>query len=396
MQRARLEVADVVRAHRSSYQASRGGVLGASERKVLDAIVRCRTASHGGHVLRCNECAHEQISYNSCRNRHCPKCQAAARSEWLDEREQELLPVQYFHVVFTIPKQCALLAYQNKKVVYGILFQAASATLREVAASERYLGAEIGVLAVLHTWGQNLHHHPHVHCVVPGGGIVPDGTRWVHCRDGFFLPVRVLSRLFRGKFLDLVRRAYARGDLAFRGELVQFGARAAFRAWLSPLYEKEWVVYAKRPFGGPSHVLRYLARYTHRTAIANNRLVSLKDGKVSFLWKDYAHNCRRRVMTIDATEFLRRFLRHVLPKGFVRIRHFGLLANRHRAAKLHLCRRLLEANEPSEPTASAAPSHDPPLPTCPTCEKGVMIRVLDFQPGRLPRACRDPAAEVMS
>lgn len=401
MARPPLEVADVVRAHRADYESSHGGILPGHERRVLDDIECCRTAALGGHVLRCNECGHEEIAYNSCRNRHCPKCQAAARTDWLADRERELLPVEYFHVVFTLPKEIAPLAFQNKRLVYGMLFQAASETLREVAASEKHLGAEIGVLAVLHTWGQNLQHHPHVHCVVPGGGLAPDGAKWVPCRSGFFLPVRVLSTLFRGKFLDRLKRAFVSDDLVLHGGLAKLDNDAVFRAWLSPLYEKDWVVYSKRPFGSPARVLKYLARYTHRTAIANSRLVALRDGNVSFLWKDYAHGCRRRVMTLTAVEFLRRFLRHVLPKGFVRIRHYGLFANRHRYEKLAVCRQLIEAgSSPSDavdaagkPPPASSPSNDPG-PRCPCCDDGIMIRVLDFEPGQPIAACRDPTAEA--
>lgn len=390
MGRPTLEVADIVREHRSAYEALRGGDLPATESRVLDDIVHCRTAFFGGHLLRCNECGHEDISYNSCRNRHCPKCQAAARAEWLAEREKELLPVQYFHVVFTIPREIAPLALLNKKLVYGILLQSSAETLREVAARPRYLGAEIAILSVLHTWGQNLQHHPHVHCVVPGGGISPDGSQWKHCRDGFFLPVKVLGNLFRGKFLARLRVAHDQGLL----ELPHATAESPpFRQWLSALYEKDWVVYSKRPFGGPEQVLRYLASYTHRTAISNHRLVSLRDGNVSFLWKDYAHGCRRRVMTLTATEFLRRFLMHVLPKGFVRIRHYGFLANRHRAGKLELCRKLLRSDDAGSESAG---NHGEPKVLgdtfpCPVCDSGLMCRVYRFEAGEAPPASPSPS-----
>ncbi|MCP5066301.1 MAG: transposase, partial [bacterium] len=269
MGRSTLEVADIVREHRDAYEALRGGSLSATESRVLDDIVHCRTAFFGGHLLRCNECGHEDISYNSCRNRHCPKCQAAARVEWLTQREKELLPVQYFHVVFTVPKQIASVAFQNKKVVYDILLQTSAETLRQVAATPKYLGAEIAVLSVLHTWGQNLQHHPHVHCVIPGGGIAADGSHWKRCRDGFFLPVHVLGSLFRGKFLARLRTAYDKGLLEFHRGTAELTERSRFKEWLSALYEKDWVVYAQRPFGGPEHVLRHLAHYTHRTATSH-------------------------------------------------------------------------------------------------------------------------------
>jgi len=387
MGRSTLEVADIVRAHRGAYEAQRGGNLSTTECRVLDAIVRCRTAALGGHLLRCSDCGNEDISYNSCRNRHCPKCQAAAKAEWLDAREEELLPVQYFHVVFTLPKEIALVALLNKKVVYDILFQASAQTAREVAANPKHLGAEIAILSVLHTWGQNLHHHPHVHCVIPGGGIATDGKEWKHCRSGFFLPVKVLSRLFRGKFLAGLRAARDKGLLEFHHSIVELGDEATFNEWLSGLYQKNWVVYAKRPFGGPVHVLRYLARYTHRTAISNHRILSLHEGKVSFLWKDYAHGCKRRVMSLAATEFLRRFLMHTLPKGYVRIRHYGFLANRHRADKLELCRELLQSSAkaqdlPGPVTDDAAVSLYP----CSRCDGGTMHRVCKFEAGEIPRA----------
>ena len=390
MGRPTLEVADIVREHRSAYEALRGGNLPVTEHRVLDDIVHCRTAYFGGHLLRCSECGHEDISYNSCRNRHCPKCQAAARADWLAEREAELLPVQYFHVVFTIPKEIAPVALLNKKAVYDILLQTAAETLREVAANPKHLGAEIAVLSVLHTWGQNLQHHPHVHCIVPGGGIAPDGSQWKHCRNGFFLPVRVLGRLFRGKFLARLRAASDRGLIEFHHSVAELADASNFKQWLSALYKKDWVVYSKRPFGGPEHVLRYLASYTHRTAISNHRLVSLREGRVSFLWKDYAHHCRRRVMTLSATEFIRRFLMHVLPKGFVRIRHYGFLANRHRSEKLELCRKLLRQGEGVSDAGERQAQEDEPLDTfpCPVCEDGVMHRIYRFEAGEAPTTIR--------
>ena len=350
-----------------------------SEVRVLDAIEHCRTAALGGHVDRCDQCGHQEISYNSCRNRHCPKCLEGARRKWLEARESELLPVPYFHVVFTIPHELAVIAQQNRKAIYKILFNTAWETLRQVAADPKHLGAEIGVLAVLHTWGQSLEHHPHVHCVVTGGGIAPDGQRWVACRNGFFLPVRVLARLFRGKFLHRLKRAFDRSLLNFKGSLAGLTERAAFAAYLRPLYETPWVVYPKPPFGGPEYVLRYLARYTHRVAISNGRLISLHEGKVSFRWKDYAHGCRHRLMTLSAVEFLRRFLLHVLPQGFKRIRQFGLLANRHREQKLAQARKLLKAAAcstiPEEHVDDKKESTETPQHKCPVCGQGTMIRL---------------------
>lgn len=343
----------------------------------------------GGHVERCDRCGHLEVSYNSCRNRHCPKCLASAQSEWLSHRENDLLPVGYFHVVFTIPRELAAVALQNKKIVYNILFRSASETLRQVAADPKHLGAEIGFLAVLHTWGQNLEHHPHVHCIIPGGGISRDGTQWVRCRDTFFLPVKVLSRLFRGKFLHYLLEAFKKGKLKFHGQLFALRSARAFRSHLAPLYTKDWFVYSKPPFGGPAQVLRYLARYTHRVAISNRRLISMKNGNVSFLWKDYAHGCRKRVMTLSAVEFMRRFLTHILPKGFMRIRHFGFLANRSRAQKLQQCRRLLSARaldpDSTDPAAGGPEPPDNPherTVRCPACKTGHMIQVYTLKPSQ--------------
>lgn len=388
--RHQLEVADVVRAHRADFYAARRGHVAPAEFKVLDAVERCRTASLGGHVGRCDSCGHEEISYNSCRNRHCPKCMVSARERWLAAREADLLPIPYFHVVFTIPHELTVLAQQNRKLVYGLLFECAWATLRELAADAEYLGAEIGVLAVLHTWGQSLEHHPHVHCVVTGGGIAPDGQSWIACRDGFFLPVRVMSALFRGKFLHHLKRAYANSLLTLTGSLEAIATRSDFNAYLRPLYEMPWVVYAKAPFGGLGHVLKYLARYTHRVAIANSRLVKLEDGRVSFLWKDYAHGCRRRVMTLAAVEFLRRFLLHILPRGFQRIRHYGLLSNRRHSEKLAAARRLLAVAQ-----ERAAQSQDAEAKTrsCPSCGVGKMIKLLELLPALDGRPALVPAVE---
>jgi hypothetical protein len=376
MVRARLEVADIVRTHGASYLMSRGNRLPGAERRVLNAVVTCRTRARGGHVQACDECGHREISYNSCRNRHCPKCQAAARAAWVEEKQSWLLPVEYFHVVFTIPHALGRIALQNKALVYGILFRAASETLRKIAATPRHLGAEVGVLAVLHTWGQNMELHPHVHCIVPGGGLSPDKAQWVSCRSGFFLPVRVLSRLFRGKFLHYLQRAYDEQRLKLLGGIETLQDRGCFRSHLAPLYKENWVVYAKPPFGGPDRVLKYLARYTNRVAISNGRLVSMKDGMVSFTWKDYAHGSRQRLMRIKAAEFLRRFLLHTLPRGFVRIRTYGFLANRCRVAKLAQCRALLgaepEARDNETGTAEAE------LHACPACTIGHMVYLRAF------------------
>ncbi len=347
-ERPAVEVADVIREHGEAFRAKWGGILGRTQKQALRDLARCRTAALGGHVERCLDCGHERIAYNSCRNRHCPKCQALVRARWLEREAEHLLPVEYHHVVFTLPAELSELALANPAILYDLLFQAAAATLRAVAANPKRLGAQVGVLLVLHTWGQNLHHHPHVHGVVSGGGlscnaqgVVDASPRWVACRPGFFLPVRVLSRVFRGKFLDGLRQAHHAGKLVFRGRLAPCANRNAFARWLAPLYAKEWVVYAKPPFGGPEQVLKYLARYTHRVAISNQRLVKLEDGRVTFRYKDYADDHRHKTLTLSAEEFLRRFVQHVLPKGFVKIRHYGLLANRQRQEKLTQCRRLL-------------------------------------------------------
>ena len=348
-----LEVADIFRRHGAAYRKTHAGHLSLAQRRVMGAIEACRSATLGGHVEQCDGCGQIRIAYNSCRDRHCPKCQGLARAEWLADRQADLLPVEYFHVVFTVPAPIAEIAFQNKAVVYAILFATAAETLRIIAADPKHLGAEIGLVAVLHTWGQNLHHHPHVHCVVPGGGPSADQTRWIGCRAGFFLPVKVLSRLYRRLFLTRLQAAFDAGQLRFFGDLARLGKPAVFTACLRPLRAIPWVVYVKRPFGGPEQVLDYLARYTHRVAIANSRLVGLADGRVSFLWKDYRHHDRRKVMTLDADEFIRRFLLHVLPDGFHRIRHYGYLANGHRAAKLAGCRRLLALLAPVQPVRVA-------------------------------------------
>jgi len=361
--------------------------MSSAKRRVVRKLVTCRSAALGGHIDQCDQCDYERISYNSCRNRHCPKCQAAARAEWLEAREADLLPVEYFHVVFTVPLGIAEIALQNKKAMYGILLRASAETLQKIAADPKHLGARVGVLSVLHTWGQNLMHHPHVHCVVPGGGISLEGDKWVPCRPGFFLPVKVLSKVFRGKFLAMTRRAFAQGELSFQGHLARLNDADAFDAHLQATYATDWVVYAKPPFGGAGQVLRYLARYTHRVAISNRRLVSLENGKVKFRWKDYAHGNRHRTMSLDAHEFIRRFLLHILPKGFMRIRHFGFLANACRTEQLRRCRKLLgcsRANVPVDIADNSSPDDQPRL--CPSCRTGHLIRCDLPQPGlRLPK-----------
>src|SRR5271156_5280176 len=329
-----LEVADLFRRHGEAYRRAHAGHLGRTERRVMGAIEACRTAALGGHVERCAGCGLVRICYNSCRNRHCPKCQGSARVAWLAERQAELLPVSYFHVVFTLPAPASEIAFQNKAAVYAILFRAAAETLTTIAADPRHLGAQIGVTAVLHTWGQTLQHHPHIHCVVPGGGPSLDGTRWIACRPSFFLPVRVLSRLFRRLFLQNLQEAFDAGELRFFGNLAGLAEATAFATGLDQLRRIEWVVYAKPPFGGPEQVLAYLGRYTHRVAIANRRLVSLFDGKVRFAWKDYRQDGKTKLMTLDADEFIRRFLLHALPDGFHRIRYYGFLANGQRGVNL--------------------------------------------------------------
>jgi hypothetical protein len=341
-----LEVADVFRHHGPAYRQAHADHLGSTERRVMAAIEACRTPTLGGHVEQCAECGFVRCAYNSCRDRHCPKCQGLARAEWLEARQADLLPVPYFHVVFTVPTPVADIAFHNKEVVYGILFRASAEALRNVGADTRYLGAELGAIAVLHTWGQALHHHPHVHYIVSGGGISPDHTRWIPCPPGFFLPVRVLSRRFRDLFVHQLRTAFTDGELRFPGGLADVADPAAFAARLDGLAETEWVVYAKPPFGGPEQVLGYLGRYTHRVAIANSRLLGLEDGQVSFTWKDYRHEGKTKVMTLEADEFIRRFLQHTVPDGFHRIRHVGFLANRYRGEKLALCHELLAAPPP--------------------------------------------------
>jgi hypothetical protein len=388
-----LEVADIFRQAGPAYRQCYADVLSRGQRRVMSAIERCRTAALGGHVEQCDACGHQRIAFNSCRNRHCPKCQSLVRAQWLEDRQADLIPVDYFHVVFTLPEEIAAIAYQNKAVVYEMLFHATAETLRTIAADGKHLGAEIGFIAILHTWGQNLLHHPHLHCVVPGGGLSADGERWISCRPGFFLPVRVLSRLFRRLFLVQLQEAFDAGRLGFFNALEPLQVPDAFARYLAPARRAEWVVYAKPPFGGPRHVLEYLGRYTHRVAISNNRLLDFVDGKVSFRWKDYRHESRQKVMRLEAPEFMRRFLLHVLPGGFQRIRHYGLLANRHRAAKLARCRQLLVEPVPVIKAPDApldyrdryAQLTGKSLRDCPRCGLGHMVCVETFLPGTLPR-----------
>ena len=367
-------MADVFRHFGPAFRDQHDGSLSAARRRAMIAIESCRTAALGGHVERCGDCGHQRIAYDSCRNRNCPKCQGLARAQWLEDRQAELLNVPYYHVVFTMPDEIAVIAFQNQTVVYDILFRAASETLRTIAADPK-----VGFLAVLHTWGQNLLHHPHLHCLVPGGGIAPDGKRWIACRPGFFLPVRVLSRMFRGLFLHYLEKAFTAGDLNFFSAHRHLHEPAAFRRYLAPAHNTEWVVYAKRPFAGPAQVLDYVGRYTHRVAISNNRLVSMDNGKVRFRWKDYRNGNCQKTMTLEAGEFIRRFLIQVLPDGFHRIRYFGFLGNCHRVRKLALCRELLGMVTP----ASADPPADyrdrfealtgRSLRACPLCHAGIMV-----------------------
>jgi hypothetical protein len=368
--RSELEVADIFRRHGHAYARVHEGHLGRVERRVMSAIQLCRTAALGGHVEVCEDCAHTRVAYNSCRNRHCPKCQGAIRDQWLADREADLLPVPYFHVVFTVPGEVAAIAYQNKRLLYGILFDAVAATLKTIAADPRHrLGGELGFIGILHTWGQALTHHPHIHCLVPGGVLADGGSRWRSCRRRFFLPVHVLSKLFRRVFIERLLAAYAAGQLQFFGDLVSLRDTGCFAETIRALRKKRWITYAKPPFGSPAHVLAYLGRYTHRVAIANSRLVRADDTSVTFRWKDYRQGNASRDMTIQAHEFIRRFLLHCLPDGFHRIRHYGFLANGIRRARLTQIRRLL-ADMPNEPAASAKPRtprrpFDPSV--CPCC-----------------------------
>jgi hypothetical protein len=359
------EVADIIRRAGRRFIDRYRESLTWPQVKVLNAIARCRTAALGGHRDQCDRCGHQAISYNSCRNRHCLKCQTNARQKWLSARQQELLPVDYYHLVFSVPHALVPLMWQNKKLLFKLLFEVSAETLLEVAADPQHLGAQIGFLSVLHTWGQTLQPHPHVHCVVPGGGLSPDHLRWIRSPNHFFLPVKVLSRVFRGKFVAGLRRAFRQNQLVLFGACRSLAPEKAFSAFLGTLFRQDWVVYAKRPFGGPEHVLHYLARYTHRVAISNHRLVDVTDTNVTFRWKDYAHHSKPRTMSLSHQEFLRRFLQHVLPRGFPRIRYFGVLANRRRGALLPLCRTLLAVEPPPVP---ATPAATPMLWLCPCCQ----------------------------
>ena len=378
MERPALELADVFRRHGDAYLRDHARHLGRGERRVMGAIAACRTAALGGHVEHCDACGLTRVAYNSCRNRHCPKCQGAARAAWLAARQAELLPVPYFHLVFTLPPAAAEIAFQNKALVYALLMRcAAEATIRLAA---KRLRAKIGLLTVLHTWGQTLTHHPHAHCVVPGGGVSLDGKRWIVCKPGFFLPVKALARIFRGSFLAGLEAAFDKGALSFFGELTALAERRAFAAHIRSLRKIDWVVYAKPPFGGPSQVLAYLARYTHRAAIANSRLVEITEDDVAFAYKDYRRNGRRRIMRLAPNEFIRRFLLHVLPDGFHRIRHYGFLARGDRNEKLELCRKLAAANQsddPQTPTGEQKSAVDAAIP-CPDC--GALMRRIGAVP----------------
>ncbi|NUZ07710.1 IS91 family transposase [Schlegelella sp. ID0723] len=371
-----MEVADIFRIHGPGWREAQRGHLSLAQLKVTSAITQCRSAALGGHVLRCDGCGTEQISYNSCRNRHCPKCQSSAAQRWLHARQADLLPVEYYHVVFTLPAPVADIAYQNKTALYGLLFDVAAEVLQTIAGDARHLGARIGATLVLHTWGSAMTHHPHVHGIVPGGGLSPDGTRWVACRPGFFLPVRVLSRLFRRRFLEELQRLHESGELKFFGEHECLADAAAFQAWLAPLRQCEWVVYAKRPFAGPAAVLAYLSLYTHRVAISNSRLLAMDERGITFRWKDYRAKGRTRhkAMSLTPGEFMRRFLLHVLPPGFHRIRHYGLLANGSRRENLAIARELLRV-APLAPSESADEPSATPTPTvvCAHCGHAMVV-----------------------
>ncbi len=401
MRRTELEVADIFHRHGAAWRRANAGHLSLGQLKVMSAVENCRSAALGGHVERCEDCGHHRIAYNSCRNRHCPKCQGAAAKDWLAAREADLLPVGYFHLVFTLPAEIAAIAYQNKAVVYDLLFRAAAETLLTIAADPKHLGARIGTTAVLHTWGSAMTHHPHVHMIVPGGGISLDGARWVPCRPGFLLPVRVLSRLFRRLFLTGLAEVHAAGRLAFFGDLDGLQDQRTFAAHLAPLRRKNWFVYAKPPFAGPEAVLAYLARYTHRVAIANSRLLRIDESGVTFRYKDYRRDerARYRTMTLAPGEFIRRFLLHVLPKGFHRIRHYGLLASAGCKANIARARELIAVPVPPDPPAEddntdqatgAAAEHRPPCPYC----GGRMIIVEIFEGGAAPRAPPSPKTAV--
>jgi hypothetical protein len=399
MARTELEVAQILRRYTAGYRLS-NGPLSPEQARVVSALVACRTAALGGHVEACDACQERVIAYNSCGNRHCPKCQGARTGEWLERERSRLLPVPYAHVVFTLPHLLGPLLLQNPRVGYRLLFEATAQTLFEIAADPKHLGAQIGFLTILHTWGQTLVHHPHLHCLIPAGGLSADQTRWVACRDSFFLSVRVLGRLFRGKYLALLEESFRAGHLRFHGRLEALGEENAFRRLLREARRKNWVVYAKPPFGGPEQVLKYLARYTHRVALANSRLLQISDQEVVFTYKDYADGSRRKTLSLEPEEFIRRFLLHTLPKGFVRIRRYGLLANGQRETLLARCRAVLGTGaqaeaashlqpEPGDPPSNESPGHDPQSRLCPACGKG-RLRVIEILPRPSAQRSRAP------
>mgnify|MGYP003775696623 CR=1 FL=1 len=396
MTRPKLEIADIFRAHGPVWRRANAGHVSLSQLKVMSAIEACRTEALGGHVAACTKCGHRHISYNSCKNRHCPKCQGPAARDWMAARIEDLLPVEYFHVVFTVPAQIAQIAYWNKEVVYGLLFRTSAETLATIAADPRHLGVRIGMTSVLHSWGSALTHHPHVHIIAPGGGLSPDDTRWIACRPGFFLPVRVLSRLFRRLFIEGLLALHRARNLVFFGDLAGLAEADTFAAWLAPLRKSEWVVYAKPPFGGPEAVLAYLSRYTHRVAISNNRLISADAKTVTFRWKDYRikNGDRQKVMRLATNEFIRRFLIHVLPDGFHRIRHYGFLASAGRKAAIAKIRTVLATQtvkQDDPPSAEIIPLtlREP----CPAC--GGPMRIIEiFRRGQKPRSRAPPREQA--
>jgi hypothetical protein len=395
MDRPKLEVADVFRRYGAAYRQQHGASMSTGQLRVMSAIEVCRTAALGGHLERCDQCGYERNCFNSCRDRHCPKCQSLSRAQWIEDRQAELLEAPYFHVVFTVPEEIATIAYQNKKVVYGILFHTTAETLTTIAADPEHLGAEIGFFAVFHSWGQNLQFHPHLHCVVPGGGLSPDGQRWISCQPNFFLPVRVLSHLFRRLFLEALQKAFDSRKLRFFGRLGPLREHLNFARHCAELKDHEWVVYAKRPFAGPQQVLDYVGRYTHRVAISNNRLLDIENDQVCFQWKDYRSGGQVKTMALSADEFIRRFLLHVLPNGLQRIRYYGFLGNRYRKKKLDQCRRLLGMHIP-DPHIEVAAQQDyrdqyedltgSSLRQCPQCRCGhmVLVAMLPKSPNDLP------------
>ncbi|PZX36699.1 transposase-like zinc-binding protein [Roseinatronobacter thiooxidans] len=398
MPRPKLEIADIFRAHGPAWRQANAGHVSLSQLKVMSAIEACRTEALGGHVAGCTKCGHHHVAYNSCKNRHCPKCQGPAARDWMEARAEDLLPVEYFHVVFTLPAEIAQIAYWNKKAVYGLLFKASAETVMTIAADPKRMGARVGMTSVLHTWGSALTHHPHIHMIVPGGGLSPDGTNWVACRPGFFLHVRVLSRLFRRLFLEGLMDLHRIGELAFFGDLERLAEADAFASWLAPFRKSEWVVYAKPPFGGPEAVLAYLSRYTHRVAISNARLVSADAQTVAFRWKDYRIKSgdRQKVMRLATPEFIRRFLIHVLPDGFHRIRHYGLLASATRKANIRTIRALLCVRRPEQAAASAPDAEIIPLTLrepCPCC--GGPMRIIEiFRRGQKPMSRAPPREQA--